>query len=121
MSGQTPATKPQVRGASVARCMRAATSYRDEPLSAVINLVGGFAAGGRVHETPIEDFEAQLRLNLRPTDLVSQEAIPRLLASGGGRSSAFRAAPRRGAAATVDQRADGRLLRQAAVASGKRG
>ena len=85
--------------ASVARCTRAATSYRDEPLSAVINLVGGFAAGGRVHETPIEDFEAQLRLNLRPTYLVSQAAIPRLLASGGGRSSAFRAAPRSGRSA----------------------
>ena len=70
--------------ASAARCMRAATSYRDEPLGAVINLAGGFAAGGWVHETPLEDFEAQLRLNLRPICLVLQAAIPRLLASGGG-------------------------------------
>ncbi len=70
--------------ASVARCVQAATSYPGEPLAAVVNLVGGFAVGGRVHETPVEDFEAQLRLNLRPTYLVSQAAIPHLLASGGG-------------------------------------
>ena len=33
-------------------------------LRAVVNLVGGFAAGGRVHETPMEDFDAQMRANL---------------------------------------------------------
>ncbi len=54
------------------------------PLGAVVNLVGGFAAGGRVHETPVADFEAQLRLNLRPTYLVCQAAIPHLQAAGGG-------------------------------------
>lgn len=54
------------------------------PLRAVVNLVGGFAAGGRVHDTPVEDFEAQLRLNLRPTYLVCQAALPHLQAAGGG-------------------------------------
>ena len=54
------------------------------PLGAVVNLVGGFAAGGRVHETPIEDFETQLRLNLRAAYLVCQAAIPYLLDGGGG-------------------------------------
>ena len=54
------------------------------PLHAVVNLVGGFAAGGRVHETPIEDFEQQLRVNLRPTYLTCQAAIPHLLEAGGG-------------------------------------
>jgi NAD(P)-dependent dehydrogenase (short-subunit alcohol dehydrogenase family) len=53
-------------------------------LGAVVNLVGGFAAGGRVHETPVEDFEAQLRLNLRPTYLMCAAAVPALLAGGGG-------------------------------------
>src|SRR3712207_475989 len=33
-------------------------------LRAVVNLVGGFAQHGRVHETPVEDFEAQLRLKI---------------------------------------------------------
>jgi NAD(P)-dependent dehydrogenase (short-subunit alcohol dehydrogenase family) len=54
------------------------------PLRAVVNLVGGFAMGGRVHETPVEDFEAQLRLNLRPTYLVCQAALGHLQAAGGG-------------------------------------
>lgn len=61
---------------------RAATA--GDPLRAVVNLVGGFAMGGRVHETPVEDFEAQLRVNLRPTYLTCHAAIPRLLDAGGG-------------------------------------
>lgn len=54
------------------------------PLRAVANLVGGFAIGGKVHKTPVEDFEMQLRLNLRATYLVSQATIPHLINSGGG-------------------------------------
>jgi NAD(P)-dependent dehydrogenase (short-subunit alcohol dehydrogenase family) len=53
-------------------------------LRAVVNLVGGFAMGGRVHETPIEDFEKQFRLNLRPAYLVCAAAIPVMLAGEGG-------------------------------------
>jgi NAD(P)-dependent dehydrogenase (short-subunit alcohol dehydrogenase family) len=53
-------------------------------LRAVVNLVGGFSMGGRVHETAIDDFEDQLRLNLRPAYLMCAAAIPRLLAAGGG-------------------------------------
>src|SRR3954468_22988365 len=44
----------------------------DAPVKALLNLVGGFASGARVHETPIEDFENQLRLNLRPMYLMTQ-------------------------------------------------
>jgi NAD(P)-dependent dehydrogenase (short-subunit alcohol dehydrogenase family) len=53
-------------------------------LRGVINLVGGFAAGGRVHETAIEEFEKQFRLNLRPTYLMVAAAVPHLLEAGGG-------------------------------------
>jgi NAD(P)-dependent dehydrogenase (short-subunit alcohol dehydrogenase family) len=53
-------------------------------LDALVNLVGGFEAAGRVHETPIEDFERQFRLNLRPTYLMCHEALPRMLDQGGG-------------------------------------
>ena len=70
--------------ASAAAVTALAAGDADAPLGAVVNLVGGFAMGGRVHETPVEDFEAQLRLNLRPTYLVCQAAIPHLLAAGGG-------------------------------------
>ena len=40
-----------------------------------------------MHETPVEDYEAQLRLNLRPTYLVCHAAIGHMLAAarrGGG-------------------------------------
>jgi NAD(P)-dependent dehydrogenase (short-subunit alcohol dehydrogenase family) len=64
----------------------AAIAAGDEaaPLRAVVNLVGGFGAGERVHATPVEDFEAQLRLNLRPTYLVCQATLEHLQAAGGG-------------------------------------
>jgi NAD(P)-dependent dehydrogenase (short-subunit alcohol dehydrogenase family) len=48
-------------------------------LRALVNLVGGFEAAGRVHETAIEDFERQFRLNLRPTYLMCKAALPRML------------------------------------------
>jgi NAD(P)-dependent dehydrogenase (short-subunit alcohol dehydrogenase family) len=54
-----------------------------EPLAALINLVGGFDAPGRVHETPIEAFELQFRLNLRPAYLMCQAALPRMIDAGG--------------------------------------
>ena len=69
--------------AEVAQVAAAASAEADAPLGAVVNLVGGFAAGRRVHETPIEDFEAQFRLNLRPTYLVTQAALPALIEVGG--------------------------------------
>ena len=54
------------------------------PLRALVNLVGGFASGGRVHETPIEDFERQFTLNLRPAYLLCAAALPAMLDAGGG-------------------------------------
>jgi NAD(P)-dependent dehydrogenase (short-subunit alcohol dehydrogenase family) len=53
-------------------------------LRALVNLVGGFAEHGRIHETPIETFEEQLRLNLRPAYLCAAAAIPPMVAAGGG-------------------------------------
>ena len=46
-------------------------------LGAVVNLVGGFAEGPRVHETDPDDFERMLRLNLRPGFLLARAAMPR--------------------------------------------
>ncbi len=70
--------------AGVAATLGAATREADAPLRAVVNLVGGFAAGARVDATPIEDFEAQFTLNLRPTYLVVAAALPHLVRAGGG-------------------------------------
>jgi len=53
-------------------------------LRAVVNLVGGFAEHGRIHETPIETFEEQLRLNLRAAYLTCAAALPVLLEAKGG-------------------------------------
>jgi NAD(P)-dependent dehydrogenase (short-subunit alcohol dehydrogenase family) len=53
-------------------------------LGAVVNLVGGFSMPGKVHESDIEDFEKQLRLNLRPGFLLARAAIPRIISNGGG-------------------------------------
>jgi NAD(P)-dependent dehydrogenase (short-subunit alcohol dehydrogenase family) len=69
---------------AVAGAIAVAAAEPAAPLRAVVNLVGGFAAGGRVHETPVADFEAQFRLNLRPAYLVTAAAVPHLIAAGGG-------------------------------------
>jgi NAD(P)-dependent dehydrogenase (short-subunit alcohol dehydrogenase family) len=63
---------------------RACVEHAGEDLRGVVNLVGGFAAGQPVADTDIEAFEAQFRLNLRPTYLVVQAALPVLRAAGGG-------------------------------------
>ena len=67
-----------------ADAVREVVAAAPAPLRGLVNLVGGFAAGGRVHETDIEEFERQFRLNLRPTYLVTQAALPKLLEAGGG-------------------------------------
>ena len=69
---------------SASGVVEAAAAEAGAPLRGVANLVGGFAAGGRVHETPIEQFEDQFRLNLRPTYLVTHAALPHLIEAGGG-------------------------------------
>jgi NAD(P)-dependent dehydrogenase (short-subunit alcohol dehydrogenase family) len=69
---------------AVASVVALSTGSSAAPLRGVVNLVGGFAAGGRVHETPIEEFEKQFRLNLRPTYLMIQAAVPHLLSGAGG-------------------------------------
>jgi NAD(P)-dependent dehydrogenase (short-subunit alcohol dehydrogenase family) len=79
------------------------------PLRAVINLAGGYAGGAPVADTPVEDFEAMLTRNLRPTYLVTAAALPHLVAAGGGSivcvSSRAAVAPFPGAAGYVTAKA----------------
>ena len=49
-----------------------------------MNLVGGFSAGPRVHETDVADFERMLRLNLLPGFNLAHAAMPLLVERGGG-------------------------------------
>ncbi len=108
---------------AVAGVVARAAGDGDRPLSGVVNLVGGFAMGGRVHETPIEDFERQYTLNLRPTYLVVQAAVPHLLAAGGGSivcvGSRAALQPFRGAAGYISSKAAVIAFAQAVAAEYK--
>jgi NAD(P)-dependent dehydrogenase (short-subunit alcohol dehydrogenase family) len=53
-------------------------------LEAVVDLVGGFSAGPRVHETDPQDFERLIRLNLTPAFTLARAAMPRMMERGGG-------------------------------------
>jgi NAD(P)-dependent dehydrogenase (short-subunit alcohol dehydrogenase family) len=55
-----------------------------EDLEAVVDLVGGFSAGPRGHETDPEDFERLIRLNLTPAFTLARAAMPRMMERGGG-------------------------------------
>jgi len=68
----------------VARTLDVAAGDAGAPLRAVVNLVGGYAGGANVDATPLADFERQFTLNLRPTYLVTQAALPHLIGAGGG-------------------------------------
>jgi NAD(P)-dependent dehydrogenase (short-subunit alcohol dehydrogenase family) len=70
--------------ADVAATVVAASGDAAAPLRALVNLVGGYTEGRRIHETPVEELERQLALNLRPTWLVTKAVLPHLVAAGGG-------------------------------------
>ena len=53
-------------------------------LEAVVDLVGGFAMTGLVHETDPAEFDRLLRLNLAPAFNLARAAMPRLVERGGG-------------------------------------
>jgi NAD(P)-dependent dehydrogenase (short-subunit alcohol dehydrogenase family) len=55
-----------------------------EGLEAVVDLVGGFRSGGKVHETDPDDFWRMLELNLAPAFMLARAAMPRLVERGGG-------------------------------------
>jgi NAD(P)-dependent dehydrogenase (short-subunit alcohol dehydrogenase family) len=62
-------------------------------IGAVVNLVGGYAQAGLVHETDPDEFDRLMRLNLRPNILLARAAIPRFLRRGGGAFVAVSARP----------------------------
>ncbi len=82
--------------AAVDEVVTVAGSDPDRPIRALVNLVGGFAMGAKVHEAPIEEFERQFRLNLRPTYLMTAAVVRRLLENE---------MPHRGAVVCVGSRA----------------
>jgi NAD(P)-dependent dehydrogenase (short-subunit alcohol dehydrogenase family) len=107
--GVTPIEADVTSASDVGAAIEVASGESAAPLRAVINIVGGYAGGRLVHETPIDDFEAMLRINLRPTYLVTSAALPHLVAAGGGSvvcvSSRAAVAPFAGAAGYVTSKA----------------
>ena len=96
--------------ADVAEAVAVAAADRaGAPLRALVNLVGGYASGGLVQETPVEQFERQLTLNLRPTYLATRAVLPHLVDAGGGAivcvSARAALAPFAGAAGYVSAKA----------------
>jgi NAD(P)-dependent dehydrogenase (short-subunit alcohol dehydrogenase family) len=55
-----------------------------DDLEAVVNLVGGFADGPKLHETDPAEFARLMQLNITPAFLLARAAMPRLMERGGG-------------------------------------
>ena len=55
-----------------------------DDLEAVVDLVGGYASTGKVHQTDPGEFERLLALNLYPAFNLARAAMPRLVERGGG-------------------------------------
>jgi NAD(P)-dependent dehydrogenase (short-subunit alcohol dehydrogenase family) len=55
-----------------------------DDLEGVVDLVGGFASGPRVHETDPDEFARLIRLNLTPAFMLARAAMPRMMERGGG-------------------------------------
>ena len=85
----------QVRGVE---SLVAAVVSRFGGVDVLLNTVGGWGGGKPVGETPVEEWERMLTLNLRPAFLLSRAVLPGMLANGWGRivhvSSKSAVAPR---------------------------
>lgn len=58
---------------------------RFDGLHVLLNTIGGWGGGKRVGETPVDQWEWMLTLNLRSAFLLSRAVLPHMLASGWGR------------------------------------
>jgi NAD(P)-dependent dehydrogenase (short-subunit alcohol dehydrogenase family) len=54
-------------------------------LDALLNTVGGWSGGKPVQETPVEDWDHMMNLNLRTAFLLSRAVLPHMLEAGWGR------------------------------------
>jgi NAD(P)-dependent dehydrogenase (short-subunit alcohol dehydrogenase family) len=113
-AGRLPSPAIAVEGdlaspADVTAAVSVAAGQGDAPLRAVVNLAGGYGGGALVADTPVEDFEAMIGRNLRPTYLVTSAALPHLVEAGGGSivcvSSRAAVSPFAGAAGYVTAKA----------------
>jgi NAD(P)-dependent dehydrogenase (short-subunit alcohol dehydrogenase family) len=61
-----------------------ATATTQRPLAALVNLVGGYATTGPVHEAASEGMQRLLDLNLMTSYRATRAALPAMLDQGGG-------------------------------------
>jgi NAD(P)-dependent dehydrogenase (short-subunit alcohol dehydrogenase family) len=54
-------------------------------IDVLLNTVGGWSGGAAVGETPVEDWERMLNMNLRSAFLLSRAVLPHMLEGGWGR------------------------------------
>lgn len=66
----------------VAGAVETATSR--PPLAALVNLVGGYASGGRTHEAPPEEMGKLMELNLMTAYRTCRACLPAMVEQGGG-------------------------------------
>lgn len=53
-------------------------------ISAVAHLMGGYAGGGSLADTPMDRWDRMMDLNLKSAWLIARFALPRMVAQGGG-------------------------------------
>ncbi|WP_081880706.1 SDR family NAD(P)-dependent oxidoreductase [Prescottella defluvii] len=70
--------------AELAEAVALAAAAPNAPLTALVNLVGGFESGPRTHEADAAAIDRQLDLNVRTTYAVLRTGLPHLIANGGG-------------------------------------
>jgi NAD(P)-dependent dehydrogenase (short-subunit alcohol dehydrogenase family) len=61
-----------------------AAANREPPLTALVNLVGGWAGGGRTHEAPPDEMSRMIELNLMTAYRAARAALPAMVEQGGG-------------------------------------
>jgi NAD(P)-dependent dehydrogenase (short-subunit alcohol dehydrogenase family) len=62
-------------------------------IDVLVNTVGGFRAGGPVHETSVEDWDAMMNLNARTAFIASRGVVPHMLRQGSGKIISVAARP----------------------------
>lgn len=77
--GEVDLTEP----AGAATVVEAAVD-RFGTIDVLVNIVGGYRAGKRVHETPLETWDFMLKLNARSAFVMAQAALPVMLENDGG-------------------------------------
>jgi NAD(P)-dependent dehydrogenase (short-subunit alcohol dehydrogenase family) len=65
--------------------LMAAVREQFDSIDVLLNIAGGWSGGKQVGETPVEDWDRMLALNLRSAFLLSRAVLPAMLDTGWGR------------------------------------